>query len=120
VPLGGILTKVGASEIGALPLDRAQPLQIESDRRIAVVARCHELAGESACRPRLAQAIKHPAAFTKAVEKTGFAQQLQMAGNPRLALPEDLRQLADGELTAGAQDDEPQSGRLGHRAQRSQ
>jgi hypothetical protein len=43
-----------------------------------------------------------------------------MAGHPRLALPEDLRQLTDGELATGAKDDQPQSGRLGHRAQRSQ
>ncbi len=34
--------------------------------------------------------------LAKAVEQPGLAQQLQMAGDAWLTLPEDLRQFADG------------------------
>ena len=120
MPLVGVFPKIGARELGALPLDRAEPLQIEGDRRIALVAGGDKLPGERACRTRLAEAIKHPAALAEAVQKAGFAQQLQMARHARLALAEDLGQLADSQLAARAQDDEPKPGRLGNRAQRSQ
>src|SRR6516162_1560485 len=103
-----------------LALDRAQSLKIESDRRIGVAARGHKLARQRTRRARLAQAIKDPATLTEAVEQAGLTQKLQVTRYPRLALPQNLRKLAHGELTAGAKDDEPQPGRLGHRAQRSQ
>src|ERR1700726_3137447 len=120
MPLVGIFAEIGAREIGALPLDRAEPLQIEGDRRVGIVAGGDQLAGKRACRARLAETIEHPAALAEAVEEAGFAQQFQMARNPGLALPEDLRQLADSELAARAQDDEPKPGRLGNCAQCSQ
>ena len=64
------------------------------------------------------EAIEDPAAFAKPVEEARFAQELQVAGHARLALPEDLRQLADGQLAAGAQHKEAQPGRFGDRPQR--
>ena len=60
--------------------------------------------------------VKLAPAQRKAIEQASFAKKLQMARYARLALPEDLSQLADGELAAGAEDDEPQTSRLGHRA----
>ena len=114
VPLVGVFAEIGAREIGALPLYRVQPLQIERDRRVGIVAGGDQLAGQGARRACLAEAIEHPAALAEAVEEAGFAQQLQVARNPWLALPEDLCQLADGELAARAQDHEPKPGRLGH------
>src|SRR6202040_2410638 len=120
MPLVGIFAEIGACEFGALPLYRAEPLQIEGDRRVGLAAGGDQLPGQGACRARLAEAIKHPAALAEAVEEPGFAQQLQMARNAGLALPEDLRQLADVELAAREQDDEPKPGRLGNCAQCSQ
>jgi hypothetical protein len=67
----------------------------------------------------LAQAIKDPAAFAKAVEQAGSAKELQVTRYSRLALPQNLRKLAYGQLAAGTQDNKPQPGRLGNRAQRS-
>ena len=43
-----------------------------------------------------------------------------MARDARLALPEDLRQLADGQFAPRAQDEEAQPRRLGDRAQRGE
>ena len=76
MPIGGVLTKIGGGEVGALPLDRAKPLQVERDRRISFVARRHQLAGEHGRRARSAQPVKHPAAFAKAIEQARLAQQL--------------------------------------------
>ena len=117
VPLRGIFAEIGGGELGALALDRGQPLQIERDRRVGLAAGGDEMAGQRARRAARAEAIEDPAAFAKAVEKTRLAQQLQMARHARLALPEDLRQFADRQLAAGAQNQEAQSRRLGHRAQ---
>ena len=120
MPLGSILTEIGARDVRALALDCTQSLQIESDRGINVAARLHELPRQRANRARLAQTIEDPAAFAEAVEEAGSAQELQMTRYPRLALPQNFSKLAHGEFAAGAKDDEPQSGRLGHRAQHSQ
>ena len=54
MPLVGIFTKIGAREFGALPFDRTEPLQIEGDRRVGLVAGGDQLAGEGACRAHLA------------------------------------------------------------------
>ena len=117
VPLRGIVAEIGGGEFGALALDRGQPLQIKRDRLVGLAAGGDQMPGERACRAARTQAIEDPAAFAKPVEQTGLAEQLQMAGNARLALPEDLRQFADRQLAAGAQHQEAQPRRLGHRAQ---
>ena len=78
------------------------------------------MARQRAGRTARAQPVEDPAALAKAVEEAGLAQKLQMARDTRLALPEDLRQLAHGQLTAGAQHEEAQPRRLGDRAQRDE
>ena len=50
VPLVGIFAEIGAREVGTLPLYRVQPLQVEGDRRVGIVASGDQLAGEGACR----------------------------------------------------------------------
>ena len=117
MPARGVFAEIGAGEIGALPLDRAQALEIEHDRRIGLAAGRDQMPGEGVGRTRLAQAIEDPAALAETVEQPGLAQQLQVTRYARLALPEDLGQLADGQFAAGTQHEEPQPGRLGHRAQ---
>ena len=120
MPLDGILAEIGAGEIGALALDGGEALQVESDRRVGLVARGDELARQHPRRTGLAEAIEHPAAFAEAVEEAGFAEQFQMTRHTRLALPQDLGQFADRQLAAGAEHDEPQPGRLGDRTQGSE
>src|SRR5260370_10173476 len=50
MPLVGIVAKIGTREFGALPLDRAEPLQIEGDRRVGIAARRAPLASSRARR----------------------------------------------------------------------
>jgi hypothetical protein len=116
----GIVAEIGAGEVGALPLDRTQSLEIESNCRIGLATGCHELSSQRARRARSAEPVKHPAPLAEAVEQAGLAQQFQVPRYPRLALPQDLGKLADGKLAASAKDDEPQPGRLGDRTQRRQ
>ena len=52
VPLDGILAEIGAGEIGALALDGGEALQVESDRRVGLVARGDELARQDPRRHR--------------------------------------------------------------------
>src|ERR1700736_6104754 len=60
MPLGGIVAEIVAREIGTLPLYRAEPLQIEGDRRVAVVAGGDQLAGGGACWAPFAGGEKTP------------------------------------------------------------
>jgi hypothetical protein len=118
--MSGILAKISAGEIGTLALYGAQPLQIEGHRRVGIVTCRDELAREPADRTCLAHPVKDPASLAEAVEETSLAKQLQMSRYPRLTLPENLGQFADGQLATRAQYDKPQSSRLGDCAQGGQ
>ena len=50
VPIGRVFAEIGGGALGALALDRGQPLQIERDRRVALAAGGDEVAGERAGR----------------------------------------------------------------------
>ena len=58
---------------------------------------------------------EHPASLLAAVENAGVAENLQVAGDARLALAEDLCELSDGELHDAQQGDDPQPGGIGKR-----
>ena len=58
---------------------------------------------------------EHPAALLAPLEHPGIGEDLQMARNPRLALSEDLRQLAHGQLDLPQQCDDAQPRRVGER-----
>ena len=102
MPLLGVLAEISAGDIGALLLDRVEPLKIEGDRRISVATGVDQLTGKGAGGARLAQTIKDPAPFAEPVEQASLAQQLQMSRNARLALSKNLGQFADGEFAASA------------------
>jgi hypothetical protein len=78
VPLHGIFTKIGGGELGALALDRGQPLEVERDRLVGLAESGNEVPAESTCGAPRTQAIEYPAAFAKTVEEARFAQELQM------------------------------------------
>ena len=90
---------------------------------VCVVARRTRPPDSGASRlPALARAepIKYPTPLAEPVEQPGLAEQLQMARDARLALPEDLRQFGNGQLARGRTAPEPQPGRLGRGTQRRQ
>jgi hypothetical protein len=60
----------------------------------------------------VAEAQEHPAAFLAALRNAGIGQDFYMPGNTRLALAQDLRQLADGKLHGAEQSQDSQPGRV--------
>jgi hypothetical protein len=65
----------------------------------------------------LAEADEHPAAFLAPLGKAGVDQDLDVAGDARLALSQDLRDLADRQLHGAQQHDDPEPGRIGQRGE---
>ena len=55
-------------------------------------------------------AVEHPASFLEALHQPGLAQQLQMAGNARLGLADNLDQLADRQFGLAQQQQQAQAG----------
>ena len=84
VPLRGILAEIGGGALGALALDRREPLQVERDRRIALAAGGHEMPGERACRLGGAAAGRTPSCLR------GSGR----AGRPRTAASDGARRAA--------------------------
>ena len=65
----------------------------------------------------MGQAIEDPGALRQALDQPAIGQQAQMARDPRLALPQDLGDLADRQLAFGQQRHQPQAGGFARRAQ---
>src|SRR5262249_23074999 len=61
--------------------------------------------------------VIHPMLFAKTDEESRAEKEAQMARHPRLALPEDARNLAHGQLALRADGEHPQACRLGRCAQ---
>ena len=66
------------------------------------------------------QPVEHGRAFRQPLEHAGLAQQFQMARHARLALSEDLREIADREIALGAQRQDAQPRGLANGAQAAQ
>ena len=54
-----------------------------------------------------------PGPFPVALHEAGLDEELQMAGDARLGLPQDVREIGDGKLTLGQQGQDPQARLLG-------
>ena len=61
----------------------------------------------------LGERQKDPASLLAPLEHPGVGENLEMARDARLALPEDLRQLSDRQLHQPKQRDDAQPGRIG-------
>ena len=112
MPFGGIAPEIGGRRFGPAALDRLQPLGIQCEQRIGLRHQFGEGLPQLRARTGLRQPVIGPGTFAHAHQQAGFAQQLQMARHTRLALPDDLHQVADGQLRPGAQCQQAQAGRL--------
>ncbi len=65
----------------------------------------------------MGQAIKDPGPFRQALDQTALGQQLQMARDARLALPQRFGNFAHRELALGQQRNQPQARRFAGGAQ---
>ena len=55
---------------------------------------------------------ERPGALAVLVDDAGFGEQLEMARDPRLRLPEDVGEVGDGQLAVLQQGDDPEPGLL--------
>jgi hypothetical protein len=78
-------------------------------RRIGLVERSKEIGDELRPGPIRRNAVVDPVLLAETLEQTGIAQQFQVARYARLALTEDLGELADRELTAGEHGEQTQA-----------
>ena len=63
------------------------------------------------------QVEERPGTLAMLVDDAGIGEQLEMAGDARLRLPEDVGEIGDGELAMLQQRHDPQPGRLVERPQ---
>ena len=117
VPAGGVLAEILGGCLRPRPLDGVQPLQVERQGRVVGGNGVDQRTRQSGEGAAVAQPVEDPGAFPEAVEQSGVAQQLEMAGNARLALTQDLGQFAHRQLTMGAQGQQPQTCRFRRRLQ---
>jgi len=117
LPTGGVLAEILGGCLRPCPLDGVQPLQVERQGLVVGGDGVDQGARQSGEGATLPQPVEGPGALPEAVEQSGVAQQLEMAGNARLALPQDLGQFAHRQLTMGAQRQQPQPCRFCRRLQ---
>src|SRR5260370_42695613 len=71
-----------------------------------------ELAGKLGAAAMLAETEEGPGSFPKPLHQPGFRQQLEMAGDARLRLAQNVGEIGDRQLGFGEQRQDAQAGRL--------
>ena len=108
IAVGG-LGAVGADGVGARGIGR------RTARCVARSAQASISANIGSIRSGIGERQEHPAAFLAPLEHAGIGEDLEMARDSRLALPEHLRQLADRQLHQPQQREDAQPRRVGKR-----
>ncbi len=103
IPASGVLAEILRGDHCARGLHSLKPDQIQSERWIIGRDHVQQPTRQFSSRPALRQTVKRPGALSEPVQKPGVAQKLEMTGNPRLALTEDLGQIADRQFRPCAQ-----------------
>ena len=104
IPFAGVFPKIGICRILPGTADIRQPLHVPTQLRVVLRDKADDMLRQCAG-PRpgpVGQTVEHPGAFLKPVQESRIAEQFQMPGNPRLALRQDMRELADGKFALHA------------------
>ncbi len=109
--------KKSAAAAARLALQRLEPLMVERRHRIVRGQEPQQRARKLGASASTREAIEGEGALPEPVEQVRLAQQPQMARDPRLTLPEDRHEIADGELSLGTKQHQAQPGRLRHRSE---
>ncbi len=120
LPARGIVAEIACGRLGTAAADLFQPRQVAGQDGVGAGQQVDDGAGQGAAHVLLAQAEEHPVAFLVAADQAGLRHQLQVAADARLALAQDLGQLADIGLAMGEEKQDPDPGRLGGGAQAGQ
>ncbi len=112
VPLRRHVLEVGGGGLGAAHAHLLEPPEIPRELAVARGQQVHEGASEGRALAGLVDAVEHRDAFAVTLQQPRLDQELQVARDARLALPEDLDELRDAELRVSAEREQPQPGRL--------
>jgi hypothetical protein len=98
-----VTAEVGLRRVGALGAHRCQTLAIARDGHVIGVKPGDELARERGAAAMLTQPKERPRAFAKAIDQPCFGQKLEVAGDARLRLAQDISEVGYGQLRLGEQ-----------------
>ena len=91
---------------------RLQPPLVQLHAGVVIGQQSAQGTREAGAAAGLGTPVEHPAAFAKAVEHARLGQDLEMPGDTRLTLPQDLAQLAHGPLPLRADGQQAQARRV--------
>ena len=118
VPTGGDTGEVLLSGGSTAAADDRQPIEVgrqHSDRRSSISASTSLTS--STDRTVGDEIEERPRAFAVLVDHAGISEQLEVAGDARLRLAEDVGEISDGQLAVLQQRHDPQAGLLVDRPQ---
>ena len=118
IPIRRMLFKEGLRRCLTLAFQCVGPFAVEPYRRFGRVHVGNEPQCQAAARLTVGNVKINPAAFAEALDQARLVQELQMAADARLALPQDERQILNVELSTRKQEQNAQTRRLGRRLQR--
>lgn len=119
IPVVGMGCEVVVSQVGAAFAYLVETSAIVSESRISRISGVENRpAGGGQTTPIGSETEEDEAALAVAADESGVVQLTEMAGDPRLGLPEDLAQVAHRTLAVAQQGDDPSTRRFGERPQR--
>jgi len=96
VPSGGVAGEIGRGVLGPGRLNVGQAIRVPNQHGIVRIDHAQQRLGRALMTRLAGKPVKHPGAVGKALNQSRLAQQLQMAGDARLALIQNMRQFHHG------------------------
>ena len=116
-PARRVLGEIARGRLGAAAADLLEPSEVAGQHGVGAGQQVDDGAGESAPHVFLAQAEQDPVPLLVAADEARFGHELQVAADTRLALAQDLGQLADIGLAMGKDEQDAHTGRFRRGAQ---
>jgi hypothetical protein len=112
VPLRRMAAEIGLRGRRPLRPHGGEPLAVAGDGGVVGIEPADQLARELGAAAMLAEAEERPRAFAKPLHQSGFRQELEMAGNARLRLAQNIGEIGDRQLGLGQERQDTQAGRF--------
>ena len=118
IPLRGVRAEIILRRRGARGPHRREPVAVARDHRILGVEPGDQLARELGAAAAFGQAEERPGALAEALDQPGLGQELEMARDARLRLPQDLGEVGHRQFGLGQQHEDAQARFLAGRLER--
>ncbi len=118
IPLRGVRTEIILRRSSARRPNSAKPVAVARDHRILGIESGDQFARELGRAATLGEPEKRPGALAEALDQTGFGQQLEMARDARLRLPQYLGQVGHRQFCLAEQHEDAQARFLAGRLER--